>query len=117
MISFTANVVPVTFKRTFSHGTRRFNDARYTKFKADVGYFARRAMDGRPPPFGPVKISVDVFQNLDPTALKFGDADNHLKAVCDALNGICFCDDRQVVVATVRLHRGEPRIEIELEEI
>ncbi|MBQ6759394.1 MAG: RusA family crossover junction endodeoxyribonuclease, partial [Selenomonadaceae bacterium] len=35
----------------------------------------------------------------------------------DSLNGIAFLDDRQVVEAHVSLHRGEPRLEIELEEL
>lgn len=65
---------------------------------------------------GAVKIRVDVYRKMEPTSLNYGDADNHLKAVCDALNGICYEDDRQVVEARVRLFKGTPHLEIRLEE-
>ena len=74
-------------------------------------------MRGQAPLTGAIKIQVDVYRNLKPESLKFGDADNHLKAIMDALSKIVYQDDRQVVDATVRLHKGEPHIDIELEEM
>lgn len=50
---------------------------------------------------------------------KSGDLDNRLKISQDALKGICFEDDRQIV----ELHafrfddKANPRIEIEIKEI
>ena len=116
-IKIRADLEPVPFKRVLASGKRRFNDSRYSGFKNQLGYIAAGVMEGRAPLAGAIKIQVDVYRNLNPISLKFGDADNHLKAVCDALNGIAFEDDRQVVDATVRLHKGEPHIEIELEEM
>lgn len=116
-IKICAELEPVPFKRAMTSGTRRFNDSRYSGFKNQLGYIAKSVMKGRAPLTGAIKIQVDVCRNLKPESLKFGDADNHLKAVCDALNGIAFEDDRQVIDATVRLHKGEPHIEIELEEM
>ena len=118
MIKFSVLIKPVSFKRTYVNGKRHFNDPSYSEFKTALGYHARSAMRNASPLTGAVKIAVDIYQNRKTTSLNYGDADNHLKAVCDALNGICFCDDRQIVYATVRLHRGEPpHIDIELEEI
>ena len=118
MIKFSADIVLVAFKRTFVNGKRHFNTPSYSGFKTALGYHARFAMRDAPPLTGAVKIAVDVYHNRKPTALNYGDADNHLKAVCDALNGICYIDDRQIVYATVRLHRGDPpHIDIELEEL
>ena len=116
-IKICAELEPVPFKRVMASGKRRFNDSRYTDFKNQLGYIAAGVMRGRAPLTGAIKIQVDVYRNLKPESLKFGDADNHLKAIMDALNGIAFEDDRQVVDAAVRLHKGEPHIEIELEEL
>lgn len=116
-IKFTAYLEPVPFKRVMTNGKRRFNDSRYSEFKNQLGYIAKQAMKGQAPLAGAIKIQADVYRKYKPESLKFGDADNHLKAVCDALNGIAFEDDRQVIDAVVRLHKGEPHIEIELEEV
>lgn len=118
MIRFTVPIKPVAFKRTLVIGKRHFNDQRYAAFKSSLGYLAAAAMLDKPLLTGAVKIAVDIYQNRKPTSLNYGDADNHLKAVCDALNGICYIDDRQIVYATVRLHRGDPpHINIVLEEL
>ena len=115
-IKITAPLEPVPFKRALSNGRRRFNAPRYVEFKEAVGLFARRAMNGAAPFTGAIKISVTVSRNLKPSSRNFGDADNHLKAVLDALNGICYVDDAQVVSAEVTLLRGAPSVTIELEE-
>lgn len=119
-IKFTADLEPVPFKRALTCGKLHFNDSRYSGFKEALGFYAKIAMDaeGQAPFTGRIKILVDVFRNLKPESLKYGDADNHLKAVCDALNGIAFADDRQVISATINLHKGTPpHIDIELEEL
>ena len=46
-----------------------------------------------------------------------GDVDNFLKAVLDALNGICYQDDAQVTHISATKNFGEPHIFIELEEL
>jgi len=45
------------------------------------------------------------------------DADNIFKACADALNGVAFVDDKQIVVLTASKHYGNrPRCEIEIHE-
>lgn len=116
-IKFTAPIVGVPFKRPrFNRSTgATFNDACYTAFKDALGWFARQAMHGLPPLTGAVKINVDIYRNRNPLTKSFGDGDNHLKAVMDALTGICYLDDAQVIVGTFNKFRGTPHIEIELE--
>lgn len=114
-INFSADLVPVTFKRVRANGKFRFNDKRYSEFKNALGYIAKAAMQGKTPLKGAVKLFANVYQKYEPTALKAGDWDNHAKAICDALNGICYIDDRQIIDAHIRLFKGEPHIEIELE--
>ena len=115
MISFTAEIEPVPFKRALGCGKRRYNHPRYVAFKEALGLLARRAMNGRAPLTGAIKISVTVYRQREPSSLPFGDADNHLKAVLDALNGVCYVDDRQVVEAHVKLLKGKSRVEVTLE--
>lgn len=116
-IKITAPLEPVPFKRPRFNGKFVFNDARYSEFKMALGIIAREKMMGAAPLTGAIKISVTVTRNCNPATRNFGDADNHLKAVLDALNGICYLDDAQVVQAEVTLQRGAPSVKITLEEI
>lgn len=46
------------------------------------------------------------------------DWDNVGKIICDALNGIAFADDSQIVVGSVRkLYAPRPRVEVEIWEV
>lgn len=117
MIKITAALESVPFKRPRFNGRNVFNDPKYTAFKNALGLVARQAMQGRTPLTGAIKITVTVSRNRNPASRQFGDADNHLKAVMDALNGICYIDDAQVTVAEVTLQRGAPCVTIELEEL
>ena len=116
-IKFSVPTEPVPFKRALSNGKRRYNDPRYTDFKLYVGLHAKVAMQGRAPFTGAVKLTVNVFTKYEPTLLKAGDWDNHGKSISDALNGICYRDDRQIIEGHVYLFKGTPHVEIELEEI
>lgn len=46
-----------------------------------------------------------------------GDVDNYLKAVGDALNGVAYSDDKNVVWIDAKKERGEPFVYIRVEEI
>ena len=116
-IKIVAPIMPVPFPRPAQSGKRRYNPPRYTQFKDALGLFARQAMHGQHPLTGAIKINVDVYKKIIPTALQYGDWDNHGKAISDALNGICYIDDKQITEAHIYLHKGEPHIVIELEEI
>lgn len=116
-IRISAKLEPVPFKRVLANGKRRFNDSRYTEYKEALGFLAKQAMKGKAPFAGAIKLTVKVFRNLKPETLPFGDIDNHLKAIGDALNGICYEDDRQIVKAQIELAKGEDKIQIKVEEI
>lgn len=119
MIKIVAPINPVPFKRVMTNGKRRYNNAKYTEFKEELGYFALKAMGGRAPLKGAVRIRAH-FSRRKPkriTSRMWGDVDNHLKSVLDALNGICYEDDSQVVEVTGTKSYGEPHIVIEVEEV
>ena len=117
MIKFTAPLSPVTFKRPMQHQRTRYNDPTYTEFKAAFGLFARRAMNGRPPLIGYVTLTANFYRRKPKSfsARNWGDLDNLLKAILDAMNGICFIDDSQIVELHARKCFGDPRIEVEME--
>lgn len=60
-------------------------------------------------PMGPVSVTVDAYR---PRAL--GDLDNTLKVLLDALKGIAYVDDAQVVELHARRHddKANPRVEV-----
>ena len=117
LIKIVAPLEPVPFPRPSSNGKRRFNPKRYSEFKSALGFFAKQAMHGQAPFTGAVKLTTEVYKKIIPTALKFGDWDNHAKAICDALNGICYHDDKQITEAHIFLFKGDPLIKIVLEEV
>ena len=117
MIKIVADIEPVPFKRVMG-GKRRYNDKRYSEYKDVLGYFALQAMHGQPPLTGAIKLSADFYKPKPKsiTSRNWGDVDNFLKAVMDALTGICYDDDRQVVDVHARKFFGTPKVFITLEE-
>lgn len=82
---------------------------------------------------GPVKVDVKVYRGIQKTGSKlikrqkqYGiirptvkpDTDNYYKAVSDALTGIVWVDDNQIVDMHVsKWYSDTPRVEIEVEEL
>ena len=118
-IKIKAMLESVPFKRVCQNGKRHFNAPKYTEFKKELGFFALRAMRNCEQLKGELRMKVEIYKESprDVTSRQWGDADNHLKSVMDALNGICYEDDSQIIEAVVRKKSGVPRIEIELEEL
>lgn len=62
--------------------------------------------------------NADLMQRWCIKPTKKPDCDNVLKIIADALNGIAYKDDSQIVDARVRkYYSDEPRIEVEISEI
>ena len=91
---------------------RRIVSAKGRKFKADIAVLARR--QGAKLLDGDLIITFRVFRPK-----RIGDLDNRLKISQDALKGICFEDDKQII----EIHafcfddKANPRIEIDLKQI
>ena len=94
---------------------RVFNDAKLKRYQREIAEAYRKQCPGVF--FGkddPLRVSVRVFRPLpvsrpkrtkaEPDTVK-PDADNMAKAVLDALNGVAFDDDAQVVELHVTKHR------------
>jgi Holliday junction resolvase RusA-like endonuclease len=82
---------------------------------------------------GPIKMTVDIYRGIPKSWSKVKqtqaeqgylkptlkpDVDNYVKAIKDALNGIAYVDDSQVVVLFIsKYYSREPRVEIQIEEV
>lgn len=95
---------PPQAKQRPQHGTNRntFTPRATLQAEAVVGTFARQGMKGRPPVEFPVGVAAEFYM---PTRHR-ADADNLLKLLMDAMNGIVYQDDKQVDEVFVRVHRG-----------
>ena len=94
---------------------RVFNDAKLKRYQREIAEAYREQCPGAYFYKGdPLRVSVHVFRplpesrpkriNAEPDTIK-PDADNMAKAVLDALNGVAFDDDAQVVELHVTKHR------------
>jgi len=116
----------VPFKRAIP-GKPVHNDPRYAEYKEVLGYFALKAMRGQEPLKGAIKMTADVYKPKpkkskyvtgdDAVNPGYGDIDNHVKAIMDALIGIAYDDDRQVIEITARKFFGQSKVIIQLEEL
>jgi crossover junction endodeoxyribonuclease RusA len=91
---------------------RRITSATGRKFKSDIAVLARR--QGARLLAGDLSVTFRVFRPK-----RIGDLDNRLKISQDALKGICFADDKQIIeIHAFRFDdKTNPRIEIDLKEI
>lgn len=91
---------------------RRIISAKGRKFKADIAVLARQ--QGARIFAGQLAVTFKVFRPK-----RIGDLDNRLKISQDALKGICFEDDKQIVeIHAYRFDDKEnPRVEVEISEI
>lgn len=94
-----------------------YSPAKTRKYEAHARLAAQEAMDERAPIDGPVKVEVFAWLPIPKSwskkkrgkaelgyvaATKRPDCDNYCKAALDALNGVVFYDDSQVIELLVR---------------
>ncbi len=91
---------------------RRITSAKGRQFKSDIAVLARQ--QGAHLLNGDLSVTFRVFRPI-----RRGDLDNRLKISQDALKGICFADDKQIIeIHAFRFDdKANPRIEIDLKEI
>jgi len=112
MIAFTVTGAPQTkgSAKAFKHnGTGRIivrnDNPRCKSWQADVAWQAKGAMAGRRAEPGPVRVAVLFTVARPPTSRLLAprlDLDKLLRALLDAMTGIVYVDDSQVVEVTAR---------------
>ena len=116
MLKLRIEVDPVPASRPRISGRRMYQPARNVEYREVIQCQARLAMKGAAPLLGALTVRVKLYRKSSPTARNYGDVDNHLKGILDALTGIVFADDAQIVQCVVTKHkeREKPRVEIEI---
>ena len=82
------------------------------EYKIEAGWKAKA--QGQQIMVGPVSVTIAVYRPQ-----KRGDLDNLLKVILDALNGIAYDDDAQIVEIKARRFddKSNPRVEIDVIEV
>jgi len=117
-VCFTVPGPVVPWQRAASVGTRRFTSTKQRSYQRTVRLVA---MASRPRgPWLPSKASryrVDIDAYLPDERRR--DLDNIAKTILDALNGVLYLDDSQVVTLLVATHidRAEPRVVVAVREV
>lgn len=134
MIQFTIYGEPVAQGRprfTTQHGyVRAYDPQKSRDYKHTVRLAALDACPQRL--LGPLVMKVDIYRSIPKSWSKVKqnhadmglikptlkpDVDNYVKGIKDALNGVCYVDDSQVVVLFISKHYSkQPRVEIVIQE-
>lgn len=124
---------PRAFQTRGPRRTIRMHTPEKTRnYEQTIALAGREAMQGRDPLGGPVSIQLSIFMPIPASWSKSKreaaaaggvmpitkpDASNVLKAVEDALNGIAYIDDSQIIDARIsKRYSHEPRIEIAISQ-
>ena len=128
-VTFTIPADPVPFARAGSFGKRRFTPAKQTNFMNKVQIIADQAMSDHSLFIGPVRMEVEARymvpaswsqKKRDTAKWKTSrpDLDNLTKLCADAINGVVFVDDAQIVELVARKVYGDkPETQVTITEV
>ena len=104
---------PQTWQRSGGKG-RRYKPAKMRRYQKRVEDYAL-AMGVRKPIEGPVRLTADLHY----TDRRRRDLDNGVKTIADAMEGLAYKDDSQIVELIARKHLGadEARAVVTIESI
>lgn len=80
-----------------------YTDDKTAQAELDLGWAFKNAYPGHEPLTCPISMLVMVVTDKDRSDRTSADADNYAKTVMDALNGIVYVDDRQVIHLSVHI--------------
>jgi len=124
-INFIVPIVAVPYARTGGHGKVRFTPPRQRAYIGEIRFFAEKAMAGRDPISGALKLTV-VFVYVRPASWpkrkqnifwkeSKPDLSNNIKLVEDSLNGCVYLDDAQIAeISAQKIYGDRPEVRIEV---
>lgn len=114
-VQFTVAIDPTPAGRPRFTGGRAYISSKDRNYRQTLAIAARAAMQGLPPLTGALSCVIRLYRRLMATARNFGDVDNHAKGILDALSGVCFVDDCQIVSCRIdKIQADTPRVEVEI---
>lgn len=116
-VTFEVLGEPVPKKRARVVDGHAFTPGETVAFEAAIGWAFRAVYQGAPLE-GPLRVHVTVREQSRRPQQQ-GDLDNYVKSALDALNGLAWRDDREVVAihATVNRHAVSPGMVIDIYEL
>jgi Holliday junction resolvase RusA-like endonuclease len=100
-MKFEILIEPIPQSRPRFGRGRAYELPRMTAYKNQIRQAALVAMHGKSPTQNAVKVQLKLWRKFKVCSRSYGDIDNHVKAIFDALNKIAWLDDSQVVSCTV----------------
>lgn len=94
-----------------------FLPERSRQYRAEVQSIIKQMIGSLPPMTGAIRCRLNFYRKFNPTSRRYGDVDNHAKAVLDACNGLLLADDSAVVDLHAAKHQDKkfPRSELSFE--
>ena len=118
-MTITIPVDPIPQPRPKFGNGRAYQPKRIVEYKEVVKLAGMSAMRERKIIEREIAVTLIFYRKYSPTSRSYGDFDNLAKAVCDALNGIVYKDDSQIVRCVIekRCDKENPRVEIDVSPI
>ena len=119
MIKFVVDVEPLPQPRPRFSKFGVYEPKKITEYKKAISQAAKIAMCGCEPMTCAVKMTVRLYRKYARCSRRYGDFDNHAKSICDALNGVVYSDDSQIISCTIEKFTDKlnPRVEVVIEEM
>lgn len=113
VIAITIDAEPLPQSRPRFGNGKAYELPVLRNYKSTIALIAQRQLAGLKPLTGALRCGLKFYRNFNETSRRFGDFDNLAKAVVDALNGIAFADDSQIVNCTIeKIRSTNPRVVI-----
>ncbi len=125
-MNITLPITPQPWRRTRGNGKTRYTDTKTRAYKQEIKALFAPHMKGKKPYTGAIELYLDFFMPIPkswskkkkanpPDHISRPDLDNLVKAVKDALNGLAWKDDSQVIyLRSEKLYSDEPGISISI---
>jgi len=119
MIKILIEIEPIPQPRPRFSRFGTYEPKRITEYKGKIKAAGLAAMAGREVIQSAVEVRIKLYRKYKRCSRRYGDVDNRVKAICDALNKVVYADDSQIVRCLVEkfTDKEQPRIEIEIKEL
>lgn len=120
----------------FGKGVRLYDPEKVKRYKQELGDWAREEVakgDSKFPLDGPLKVTINFYRPIQKSLSKKErsrrlsgahrptvkpDVDNYVKSTLDALNGVLWADDAQIVeLQAAKLYSEHPHLVVVIQEV